>query len=507
MTFEGGQSQSIVAWLFALILALIGATGQSAQDAATPAASPVAPAAADCAAAEPSGLIVYQALRESDAAPSGNVIVVEPATGNVRHRVTVPGTTRVWPTSMPGRVFVSGEQDRLHLLDADAGTVTELALPEGDDDYVPTGGAAFSRGQGTRYMLLSSTQQSQAVLVDLESSTVTDLLALTGERFVFFGMVSPDDTYAVVTFDDGAYLIPTADPAAFRQLGGDSRTGGAVLSPDGSLVAYYRETGEQGFELIVEGIDGSNSRVVATHDTPLTGQFAGSSDRILVRTIDTLLLIDLATGEERELLHEYVSAWIVAPDGGNVLVQSGEEVRSESELGEAWAWIDLDTGDTTVNSERDDHILIPPSGDPRWVFMVDSLFFGGGSEDGDTIYAFDLTTGDVRALFKAQPGESYLPPYAANPDGRYALLYAGLEGSGARIRLLDSAAGTARVIAEGGGVSGGAISPDGCWITLETMTEVDGRKSRFIAIQPIAGGAERPVAENGFQAIWLASSR
>ncbi|MGH2530737.1 MAG: hypothetical protein ACRDJW_00395 [Thermomicrobiales bacterium] len=492
-----GVRQVIVTVLCAL-LAVAGAAGVAAQGEATPAAS-------DCAATEPSGLIVYQAWNEADASLTGEVVVADPA-GEELHRVSVPGLTRVWSTPMPGRALVTDEQDRLHLLDAEAGTVTALALPEGGGNVLPTGGPAFSHGQGTRYVLLSNARQDQAALVDLETGTATDLVALTGEEFVVFGMISADDSHAAVTFGDSAYLIPTANPASFRKLGGDLRGGNAVLSPDSESVVHYQQAGEDRFELVVEDLDGSNSQVVVTHDTPPAGQFAGSSERLLVRTIDELLVIDLTTGDERQLLDEYVMPWIIAPDGDRVLVASGEEVLSETDLDGAWVWIDIDTGEMTVIEELDNHRPVRQGGDLRWIVLVGHAFYSGQGGEEDLIYGVDLMTGDVQELFAAPPDESYAPPSIAVPDGRYALLlYVGLDDD-SRLYLLDAAAGTARVVAEGVGVRGGAISPDGCWITVETTTESGEGRTSSIAIQPIAGGEARTVTNSGFQAVWLALS-
>ena len=133
---------------------------------------------------------------------------------------------------------------------------------------------------------------------------------------------SPDETYLAIRTGDGTFILPAANPEGIRRLGESGEYPAVDFSSDSKQIAYVLQTESQGYEVIVENVDGSKSGVMYVSNNPTQVSFIPEHDQILVRETGKMLLLSLSNRKEQEItaLEGFPMDAIFAPHGEQVLL-------------------------------------------------------------------------------------------------------------------------------------------------------------------------------------------
>jgi Tol biopolymer transport system component len=446
-----------------------------------------------CGGTKALGLLVYVASGE-DGIPTSEVVVADPD-GTELRRIPLPeAPLYLLPTRAKHIALAWLPNDRVFWLDAEASTAQELAV---EGDVTSMVGRVF--GGWRRYAVLASPRGDAAYLVNLETGETTDLIGLDDDfRMAFSGQFSPDERYLVIIGQD-VWLLPTADPAKVRRVGGQDPGFGVAFSGDSQRIVYTARADEK-FTVVVEAADGSKSEEVLSADDFVValGFAPGEKSKIVVGREGSTTLLDLGSGQERELLaHEGLARRLfLYPDGQKMLLVTTESSEDVYFL--------IDPGTGKVKSLDDlrgyGSATFSENPDARWLYFIDSPGVGQGRR----VASLDLRTGDTREVLALDEGSGLYPPLrsASSPDSRLALATVLVQDNKAmQLWLLDAQTGEARMLAEGTGVNG-AISPDNRWIACGVWTRDGDAQRAELSLIPATGGEAKSLGP-GSRPIWL----
>lgn len=231
-----------------------------------------------------------------------------------------------------------GSGDGLVLVDAAAGTVTDLGLSA--EEYSPAVPAATG-GVGRRFAALVDAAGAAPVLVDLGTGEVADLSDATGDAVVFAAVLDADESAVLVSGEGAIFLVPTDDPGAGEQVG----DGFGQFIGDGSSI-------------LVTGAAGTVVRTVVTGDEVGLSDDVESGglvlgNRVVLAREGEIQLVDPTSGDV--LATVPFNAENDAPEapvvvGDSILVGGGTD-----------AWTLLDGGTATVTPLDELTSLLPAS--------------------------------------------------------------------------------------------------------------------------------------------------
>lgn len=425
-------------------------------------------------------LLIYQLIDEEGMPEPGMVVVDEE--GEELRRIDLPEFTfRIFPGRSGNKALVFTDDDRAFLIDAQAGSASELDIPQDAvDSLIP-------RAIGYQWIALADPQGDLAFLVDLDTGDVTDLMADSDSpQFAFFFEFSPDEEYVVI-FGDELWIVPTADPDdGFKP--GEERVAGGSLSCSGELVAYtQRNENRDRFEVVVENLTESSTNIVAVDDLPLEARYIPGSDNLIVFRSDTVSLLSADSDEEQDLLSvddQFLFHKWFSPNGEKILLGNDESNKI------TWQLIDLEKRDVLNLDELENFYPRFDRPDQRWMYFSDEIRIGGSR----SFASLDLETGNVHRLLELgdNVNSAMLWQHPAI-DGSSRLLRTELN-NGQQIWLLNGEEGTARVVAEGQGINA-TLSPNGRWVALSTITRNDDGREFGLELIDIDGDEIRPIGE------------
>jgi len=419
------------------------------------------------ASTEP-GLIVGQ---QSVDGRLGDVVVgVDPASGET-FEVPVTGIGLASGVGAgPGRaLYTSGDANVL--VDLRAGTVVDLGLPSAE--YLPTL-ARLTGGIGERFAVLTTASGDGAVLVDLVSAEVTDLTDQLADGLYVTGELRPDEAVALVGGDEASYAVPTDDPTAVEPVGDGF---GQFLGDGGSVV------------LTTTG--GASVLDLASGETrDLTDTMAGAlpvGDLVLLQTSETAAaLVDPATGAT---LHDLT----LTPSASSP-VRADEAVLLSTEGNQDWQLISGTTGTITPVPDLAGYVeQASPTGEGRWVVFR-------STEQGRGVVGVDTTDGGVQPIDPLPAGERFSSIAAMAPVGPWMVAATDSDGPDGtaitRGRLVNLDTGA--VVDLGPGFQGAAFSPDGTQVAWSSGVAAD------LQVAPVDDiAAARLVATGIVVPLWL----
>ena len=438
-----------------------------------------------CETVRASGRVILQPVVPTGA-PQPGLTVVDPATGDEIGRIDVPPVTSVFQTMLPDRVLAIAGGD-LFLIDTANLTATWIELDEPAGNLSPNP-IQFRGTAGTRFVLLGSPSFDLTVLVDVQEGRATNLTALIvplmpdAKVFLPFAAVTPDDAHVLMWDGQHVYVVDTANPEGARQVDTGAFAFAPDFSQDGHEIVYSRSDGPgSGSELILEAIDGSASKLIATSEHALVTLWVPRSRTLLVdeRTeagaaTGSVSLLDVDTGQETPLLEYAGSLSTVQFDPGGMRALLGAEQRGAS----AWHIADLATGDVEELPQIEGSRVLPGLyADARWALAVPPA----DSDDpiaGPAFRGIDLETGAVGRLLEQPDGVNFDRAPLLSPAGRLSLV-AGESSRETALWLLDAADLMAHRVADGSSVSA-VFAPDACHIAISVEAAVDGIPSTAV---------------------------
>src|SRR6478735_993086 len=215
-----------------------------------------------CAPAGTNGLVVYLTTGKDGITPERSLVVAG-ADGRTVRRVELSGTPiRLFATPAPNTAVVITENsdqvaNRIEVIDASRGFRYRLSIPRADVGGLIFPSPATVQSQGTRYIVLTNSQQNVAYLVDLVDGTATDLMAIAERRAdredltLLQAIVSPDDQTVLVQTEDSSLLIPTAQPQGDRLIAAGDTASGFHYVGDGSSLLFSRSIVDGEVEVVL----------------------------------------------------------------------------------------------------------------------------------------------------------------------------------------------------------------------------------------------------------------
>ncbi len=446
---------------------------------------------AACGGKSSPGLILYQPADEAGQ-PALELVVVN-VNGDEQRRIPLSGPLRMKgvATQTSYRALFFTEDGAVYLVDARDGTAQKLDLLPQDGRQLYPNHLGFSWAHGKRWTVLGDVRGNLAYLADLKTGQVTDLVY---DRLVFFGRFSPDDAYLALAGDKGFWLVPTSSPEDARRL--DARN--VRFSNDGRQIVYIefdREVGEH--RIVVEAVDGSESEVVFTADSPLLDVAFGPRDnQLFVRGEDALFLLNTDDGTREELLPYDPPAQLQFSSDGTKLVFGYK--REETMV---WYWIDLTEGTVKPLDNLPPDYPIPCQNAPT----RQMLFAEQALEVEERHYTLlNLESGEAKDM--ALSGKEAGMPFVleCSGDGRFGLVLSLFQGAGQQQRqlwLLDVGKGQARLLAQADEVRG-ALSPDGQWVAVNTIKQEGETAEPTLTLVRTEGEETRPLGA-GYLHAWV----
>jgi Tol biopolymer transport system component len=233
-------------------------------------------------------------------------------------------------------------------------------------------------------------------IVDLGSGTATAFTAPAGASDFDFTLDGSTVAYSDLDENgDAQVFVMDADGSNARQLthgeGGVGDYGGFDWSPDGSMIAYQRDTSDLSQIFVVSVSDGVSTRVTnAPRGAVDPGGWTPDGGSIVFSTINTAgnhftaRSLDLATGQTR----------LIVPDGSTPeLSPDGAWIAFNSWLKEPTVRLILANSDGSAR--RTIAQLTIDDGYEQWSPDSTQIAFVN-STDGSGTYVYDLATGETR---------------------------------------------------------------------------------------------------------------
>ena len=235
-------------------------------------------------------------------------------------------------------------------------------------------------------------------IVDVGTGTATAFTAPPGASDFDFTLDGSTVAYADLDENgDAQVFVMDADGSDARQLthgeGGVGDYGGFDWSPDGSMIAYQRDTSDLSQIFVVSVADGVSTRVTnAPRGAVDPGGWAPDGGSIVFSTINTAgdhftaRSLDLTTGQTR----------LIVPDGSTPeLSPDGAWIAFNSWLKEPYIRLIIANSDGSARRTIARFTL-----DDRYEqWSPDSTqiaFIGNTDADGSGTYVYDLATGETR---------------------------------------------------------------------------------------------------------------
>jgi Tol biopolymer transport system component len=450
------------------------------------------------------GYIVYTAVGEEEK-PLPELVVLD-AKGNELRRIKMPADEKYGNlyTAYPfhhtsHQVFVYTPGGKNYLIDVTSGEVKPVLEPSVttiQDNTNPLYICPQSGHAGQHWALLC--RGNTPYLVNLETAEVNQALSepSVDQMVPFNSWFSPDETYFAIRTGDGTFILPAANPDRIRRLGESDKIPEVDFSSDSKRIAYVRQTESQGYEVIVENVDGSKSGVMHVSNNPTQVSFIPEHDQILVREKGIILLLSLSSRKEQEFpaLEGFPVNVIFAPQGEQVLV-GYNDLEAETTH---WQWLELKHGSVEGLPELEGYQAGQVYTGQRWIILSDVTQIDEQAEID--MASVDLQTGSVQYL-STLVGANYFTETSVSADGKFRTGIAFSTGNQAEFWLLDLASGKSRRIVEDAVVSGG-ISPDGKWLVILSGHRAGGQYTGKIELQDTSGKVLKSLGD-GFSPFWV----
>jgi Tol biopolymer transport system component len=292
------------------------------------------------------------------------------------------------------------------------------------------------------------------------------------------------------------WLAPTSSLKDARPL----ETANVNFSNDGRQIVYVLFNQEpKEWQVVVEAVDGSESEVVLTADTFIDPHvaFGPGRNQLVIITEETLSLLDANDGTEKELLtHEgHPERLWFSPDGEKLVFGDKHEETT------VWHWVDLTEGAVKSLDNLAGYVPLYRDTQHRWLIFVDSIRKAANYH----FVSLNLESGEVQEVMLFDEKALILPSsmvITPSDDGRFSLIDAIIKGAHQRqLWLLDAEKGQARMLAEADGVMG-AVSPDGQWVVVNTITDNGKTKETNLILTATEGEETRPLGA-GYVRAWV----
>jgi hypothetical protein len=450
------------------------------------------------------GYIVYTAVGE-DGKPLPELVVLD-ASGDELRRIKMPADEKygnfytAYPFHHPShQAFVYTPGGKNYLIDITSGEVIPILGPGVStiqDDANPLYICPQSGHVWQRWALLC--RGNIPYLVNLETAEVHEVLSTPSvdEMVPFKSWSSPDEAYFVIRTGAGTFILPAANPEGIRRLGESGKYPEVDFSSDSKQIAYVLQTESQGYEVIVENVDGSKSGVMHVSNNPTQVSFVPEHDQILVRETGKMLLLSLSNRKEQELpaLEGFPMNAIFAPQGEQVLVSYNDFEAGTTH----WQWLELKHGIVEELPELGGYQVGQIYTGQQWIILSDITQTDEQAEI-DTA-SVDLQTGSVQSLSTLE-GANYFAETSVSADGKFRTEIAYSTGNQAELWLLDLAGGKSRRIVADAVVSGG-ISPDGKRLVVLSAHRAGDQYIGKIELQDASGIVLKSIGD-GLSPFWV----
>ena len=462
-----------------------------------------------CAPAGTNGLVVYQTTGDDGITPERSLVVAG-ADGRTVRRVDLNGTPiRLFATPAPNTAVVITENsdhvaNRIEVIDASRGFRYRLTIPTAHVGGLIFPSPATVQSQGTRYIVLTNSQQNVAYLVDLIDGVATDLMAIAERRAdrddltLLQAIVSPDDRTVLFQTQDSSLLIPTAQPQGDRLIASGDAASGFHYVGDGASLLFSRAITGGDVEVVLLDTEKLTERQLAVGpDLVSASPLPNGTAAILVST-RSLSVIEYEYRAQAPIgdITGEVSTVLIGPNSGTIayLVTNGDE--------QDWYWANLRSGETRELPALAGLEPVAAPGFPRWIVFAPQGVISSSGSGGGVFFSLDLSTGRTNQLFSTTAGTSYLPPIVSPGAGRFALL-PWITGVNQNVVAFDNRTGVVQPVFDGRAISA-VLSPDGCWaaVTRQIGERVD-RKMQVVLI-PLDGREAVVKSAAGMNPIWLA---
>ena len=450
------------------------------------------------------GYIVYTSVGE-DGKPLPELVVLNES-GNELRRIEIPADAKygnlytAYPFHHPShQAFVYTPGGKNYLVDITSGEVKPALGPGAStiqDDANPLYICPQSGHVWQRWALLC--RGNIPYLVNLETAEVHEVMPepRVDEMTPFKSWSSPDETYLAIRTGDGTFILPAANPEGIRRLGESGEYPAVDFSSNSKQIAYVLQTESQGYEVIVENVDGSKSGVMYVSNKPTQVSFIPEHDQILVRETGKMLLLSLSNRKEQEItaLEGFPMDAIFAPHGEQVLLSYNDIGVNATR----WQWLELKGGIVKELPELSGYRVGQIYTGQRWIIL--SVVTQTDEQAEIDMASVDLQTGSVQPL-SAMEGANYFAETSVSADGKFRTGIAYSAGNQAEFWLLDLAGGKSRRIAGDAVVSGG-ISPDGKRLVVLSGHRTGDQYTGKIELQDTSGKVLKSLGD-GLSPFWV----
>lgn len=283
------------------------------------------------------------------------------------------------------------------------------------------------------------------------------------------------------------------------------------ISPNGASVVYLRVRNASSYrqELMIVPAGGGRARTLAG-DWRAPYVFAFSPDSSQIATVlgpevgvDTLVVIDLATGARHKLATGYFSGVSFSPNGEELVY--GRSARETYPARSDVYRVSVDGGAPTALT-HDHRSLSPvygPAGEIAFVKQLDAKTRRYGPKN--EIYLMSAAGGSVRRLTHTKVGSLLqgLTPTQFGPSGRLLLTEFGGQDTSYAVTVNTATGAQARPVKglAGYGFIGSALSADGSTI-LGTTGGLFPSHAHDVATVPAAGGRPTVLVREAYEPDW-----
>jgi hypothetical protein len=450
------------------------------------------------------GHIVYSAV-DDNGKPLSELVVLD-ANGKELRRVELPDDEKYGNLFIPfayhhpsGQAFIYAPGGTNYLVDVASGEVKPIREPgvsniQGDTNTLNT--CPMLSNAGEHWTVLC--RDLAPYLVNLETGEVYAGLPRPNEDQIlpFDIAFSPDQTYLTLRTKEGVFVLPSASPEEIRQVGENDKIQHVGFSSDNKHIVYIRPADPQGYEVVVENIDGSELSVMHTSEKWLHASFVPGQNQILVAEREKILLLSLSNSIEQEFptlatsdIHLFFS-----PDGQQALVGYNDFDAGVYR----WQWLELKRGIAEEIPELEGYQANQVVLRQRWMTLNDKN--SGHGREVMHVASLDLQTGSVKSLATLENVIQYWEN-STSADGKFRTTIVMQDEGPMQLWLLDLTNGKARLLAEDTTVRG-EISPDGK-LALVWSRHKDGEQDQnMIEIQDTSGKTIKDLGE-GFAPFWV----